>query len=524
MSDPLRSAIPYRWAFLALLACATLVRALAAAAIPLSGDEAYYWEYARHLSAGYHDHPPMVGWIVAASVALFGHGTFAIRAPFVLMATALAWFLHDATREATGSERAAFWGGALPLAIPLFSVAGIAVFPDSSLLFATSVFLWSGWRALRGDGRGWWLLLGAAAGMAGLCKLTGLYLLPALFVALVLFPDWRRWLRSWEPWLAVGVALVVFSPFLYWNATHQWESFAYQYGSRMGRASGLGVQHLRNYAVLSLAALSPILAVLLAWAAAQAGWRGIFRREPAPAWFFCVALPIHLVFLGLSLLVKIGLHWAAPGTLAACCALGWWVDAFAGRVGRLLAWMGLALAFLISGVVFTAVFSPATIISLVSSGVQMAGVNKNEPLTVNEMAEIFGYPAGGRYVHQTAEQLRAKGSDPFIMTTNYALSSALALYSGERLHVIMGTSIGAEYDRWDDFPSMLGRDALYVDTSAPWKREDVWRHLTAAFERLEPLPPHPTEAKGVGSRTFYAVWCRNFRTDVFTPLKASNRR
>jgi hypothetical protein len=43
-----------------------LLRAIAAAKVPLTGDEAYYWEWAKHLALGYADHPPMVAYLISA--------------------------------------------------------------------------------------------------------------------------------------------------------------------------------------------------------------------------------------------------------------------------------------------------------------------------------------------------------------------------------------------------------------------------------------------------------------------------
>ena len=41
-------------------------------AVPLVPDETYYWEWSRHLAAGYFDHPPAIAWLVRAGTALVG--------------------------------------------------------------------------------------------------------------------------------------------------------------------------------------------------------------------------------------------------------------------------------------------------------------------------------------------------------------------------------------------------------------------------------------------------------------------
>jgi len=511
--------VPLRLFHVALVAVGVL-RLAVAALLPLTGDEAYYWEYARHLALGYHDHPPLVGWIIAASTGVFGDTALAVRGPFVLLGLASAALLCRATREATRSDAAGAWAGLMVLVTPLFGVAGMAAFPDSPLLFAASLFLWASWRALSGGGRLYWLATGFAAGMAGISKLTGLYMLPSLALAMVIHGPWRAWWRRPDPWLALGVFLAVLSPLAYWNATHGWESFAYQYGSRLGASQGLQLSRVPTYVAFGAAALSPLLFPLVVWATVRAAISGVREGGAAPTLFACLALPIHLFFFACAFVTKAGIHWTAPGTLAAFGAFGWWLAAGPWTLARksLLA-VGLALGLAITGVVYVAALSPATVVGLVRGGVQMAGVNKGRTLTVNELAEIFGYPAGAAHIHAVADDLRARGATPFIFTTNYALSSALAFYSGETVRVVMGTRIGAEFNRWDDYPSLLGSDALYVDTMPVDQREDVWRLLHEAFEKVEPLEPFPTEARGVGSRTFYLVRCTRFRDDVFTPLK-----
>lgn len=43
----------------AIVAGALTVRLLTVGQLPLSGDEAYHWEWSRHLAGAYYDHPGM---------------------------------------------------------------------------------------------------------------------------------------------------------------------------------------------------------------------------------------------------------------------------------------------------------------------------------------------------------------------------------------------------------------------------------------------------------------------------------
>ncbi|HEX6966986.1 MAG TPA: hypothetical protein VF166_14435, partial [Gemmatimonadaceae bacterium] len=60
----------WRWyAAVVVAVAATAVRLVLAARIPLVPDETYYWEWSRHLAAGYFDHPPAIALFIHAGVA-----------------------------------------------------------------------------------------------------------------------------------------------------------------------------------------------------------------------------------------------------------------------------------------------------------------------------------------------------------------------------------------------------------------------------------------------------------------------
>jgi dolichol-phosphate mannosyltransferase len=49
--------------------------------VNLIPEEAYYWNYARHLDWSYLDHPPMVGWLIWLSTSLLGKSELSVRLP-----------------------------------------------------------------------------------------------------------------------------------------------------------------------------------------------------------------------------------------------------------------------------------------------------------------------------------------------------------------------------------------------------------------------------------------------------------
>ncbi|MBI3858280.1 MAG: glycosyltransferase family 39 protein, partial [Planctomycetes bacterium] len=221
--ETLKRAPPWvRW-LLALLP----LRVALIPVIPILPEEAYHWNYARHLDWGYFDHPPMIAWAIAAGRLLFGDTAFGIRAVTLLFSAGTSILLARLAKRFYG-DAAAVWALILftfaPVALPV-SEAG---FPDSPLLFFWTLTLTLAWDAIEGqDGRRW-LAAGAALGAAMLSKYTAVFLVPSVFLYLVLSKRDRRWLATPWPYLAGLVALVVFTPVIYWNWKHDWVSFLYQ--------------------------------------------------------------------------------------------------------------------------------------------------------------------------------------------------------------------------------------------------------------------------------------------------------
>src|SRR5205814_1832042 len=80
------------------------------------------------------------------------------------------------------------------------------------------------------------------------------------------------WLRRWQPWTALALGLIVFSPVIFWNAHHDWASFAYQ-SARTVAQKGHWSAKLADFWGLQLAVLTPVGLAVFAIAAVR-GIRG----------------------------------------------------------------------------------------------------------------------------------------------------------------------------------------------------------------------------------------------------------
>jgi len=298
----------------------TAIRLLAAAAIPLTEDEAYYRLWAQHLQLGYLDHPPMIAWWIRLGELVAGDTVLGVRLLPCLATGITTWLVGDLARRlglsAPTAERAALWYNAT------FTVAlgGLLATPDTPACLFWTVALWALARRRQGGSGAWWPAAGAAAGLACLSKYTGLFLAPGVLLWLLATPGGLAELRRPWPWLAALCAAAVFAPHVLWNAQHGWMTFEKQF-ARV-EASHLEPGRLAEFLVTQFLLLNPLIATL----AARGGWLawrerrgsvGIGMLAPVAA-----SLPFLLYLAVHSLHDRVQGHWpvVAFGAFAICAA------------------------------------------------------------------------------------------------------------------------------------------------------------------------------------------------------------
>ena len=446
----------------------------------LSPQEAYYWQYGRHLALSYYDHPPLSAWTIRLATALFGESERAVRLSATLYAALFALFYFLAARRLFG-PRVALWALLAVSLAPLFALGQTVITPDAPLLAGWAAALYFTVRAL--EGRGAYLLLaGAAVGFATLGKYTGWLLAPQIFLALLLDPRGRRLLLTPWPYLGLVLAAALFAPVVLWNARHGWVSFGFQVGWRMATGGPPSPRRALSYLGLQATALSPFIAGLSLWAAAY----GLFRFR-APAFRLCTlfALPLFLLCLGLSPFVWVKANWPAaayPSALMALSALyleaqkRWRPLALVTLATALAGWLYVHLALLVPPLPFPA----------------------REDVT-----------AGWRELAARVEAEEAKIPGPsFVVGCTYKPASELAFYLPGQPETYAQNALGEEglaYGAWFDPRGLTGREGIVVLDDREWKnclrREELCRPLTA-------LPPLTVKRAGHLVTTFRLWRCR----------------
>ena len=314
------SAGPYslQWVF-AAVAVLVGVRLAAAALIDLGADESYYFLWSRYPSWGYYDHPPMVAWWIAGGTAVFGDQPFGIRIFFLLSAiptTVAVYLTGRALFDQATATLAALWINATLLV----GVGGISATPDAPAVMFWALAACAFALAIATRHGAWWLLVGVFAGLGVLSKLTDLFLGLGILLCLLVHEDLRRWLANPWTWLGGALALLIVAPMLWWNANHDWVTFAKQF-ARLSPAAFNPLRFLELVAT-QFALLNPLIAIfvglaIVVWAKRQK----IFPTRTIGVLIW-TTIPLLAYMAFHSLHAQVQAHWLAPifPTLAVAAA------------------------------------------------------------------------------------------------------------------------------------------------------------------------------------------------------------
>src|SRR5262249_41397493 len=290
------------------LAVFTMLRGSFAAAIDLRPDEAYYWTWSKESALSFFDHPPMVAWFIRLGTALFGDTPFGVRAAGLLAILAMEVLLADLVRRRTQGILPVAFALLAPEATLLFGQMSALMLPDIPLAFFLTALLWTLAKLDESRDSRWWLAAGMFGGLMLLSKYVCVFVIPAILAFMLQPAGNRRWLLTIWPWLALLIALALFSPVLIWNAQHDWASFKYQF-VRVSAENAFSWLSLAQFIGLQFAMVGPVLFPVLICGTVIFAVRRYRDGDGLPALLGAAVGVPFAYFLWRSTSLRVGAHW-----------------------------------------------------------------------------------------------------------------------------------------------------------------------------------------------------------------------
>lgn len=497
-----------KYATLFIVAFVTLMRAVAAAKLPLTGDEAYYWEWSKHLALGYADHPPMVAYLILP----FNWATqnpLLVRLGFVISGVVATLAAAGTAKRLTGDERAGMVTALAMTLTPMLSVGFVVATPDGPLMASWACCLYFAVRAAQTRERRDFLLLGLAIAFALLSKMFAWALIAGI-IAWALMPS-RRWLWREGLGLSFAFALLLYVPFLLWNAEHHWVTFTFALEQRHVPEPSL----IRpfSYLLANAGAYSPGL-----WLAAL-----IVLVRPRNALIAWTSIPLAALLILLNFHERIELHWIFGPYVSLCVAIGVAFVKLSHRARVLWATAGAVPAAVLIPFLFLAAAFPGPLYEQFRA--------TGSTLRNTGPFEIFTYWPLAQDVRRMAD-----ANDAVVITDGYGFSSQMDYEAGIPPVVIGYNAQGQESRHWYD-AAMQPKRLLFVDKEPLYPRPghpddkdgrpDFQRQLKLACTDVRPGPDLSysyTDPTGhtVPARTYFLTWCEGPRSDALRILRWEN--
>lgn len=206
-------------------------------------DELYYIDCGRHPALGYVDFPPIVPLLARLETYLLGATPWALRLLPTLLGAFMVVLSGAYVRRLGGSLRLQALALLIAVTAPYFLGANwvyqTVTFDEVTWMITFYCFLCL---ILEHRPRHW-LYLGLSLGIGLEVKYTIGGLVAAIGIAILLTPTLRSDLRTRYPWIAAGIALLIWAPNLAWQVAKGFPSLIY-IANHQGSGGGFGINVL----------------------------------------------------------------------------------------------------------------------------------------------------------------------------------------------------------------------------------------------------------------------------------------
>ncbi|MDH5600995.1 MAG: glycosyltransferase family 39 protein [Gammaproteobacteria bacterium] len=433
---------------LKMLVAVFLFRLALAAWLPMSGDEAYFIVWGKHLDYGFYDHTPVVGWLLSALLSV-SDASLWLRLPSVILPVFISYSIYRILQSRLPDVAA--WVALTYLVAPV-NMVNILITTDTPLIFFSFVSAWFFYLALyESKSNRDFLLAGLFLGLAFFSKYFAVLLGFSYGFYIIFFQRDRKNL------LGLGLILLMVMPFvglnLLWNYNHCWNNILFNLINRTSGAD-VSLMSLIKYIGMLVYLFSPVLIYFLIRN------KSIFKLQ-LPVNFYHVYIWLALFPLVLFLLLlfrkEVGLHWLISFYPFAFIATAAVLNVKQWRWTFHFMWLFSIVHLLVISAIM---LLPVEIFANKKEAV--------ENLTI------------GKYPQEVLAELKPYEKDYNFATISYGMSSVLSYYSGKHVIVFDKASFHAREDeRLTDYRKLDGKNIL-IFKRTPLNLDKLKRYFAQA--------------------------------------------
>jgi hypothetical protein len=468
-------------------------------------DEASWWFTTKHLAPGYFWHPPFITYELFIITKIFGDSVFSLRLGSLFFTVGSLLLVHSLSLELFKDRKWAFIAALVFAVLPITSYWLMLGHQDAPFIFFWLLSTFLVWRALSRDSKGYWYLAGISTGFMLLCKLQAALFLPCLLLFLLISKKYRHWLIRKEPYLALLIVLLMFTPTIIWYASYDFEPITYQLSERPGFVNYGVVDwfvRLFKHVGWEMIVLSPFIYLFSLFGMIYGGWLAFKEKDQRFLFLFWLSVPLVVFFT----LTGGAPYWSFPGHICSLLAAVGALPILLSRTDK--TW--LKRSWKLSGTVLL------VIVPILFASVYIYG-----SMTINKLHE--GWEELAMEVEEVSRTF--EDGDVYVAGPYHFLVNPIAYYVRDEVdgytlvfrdYELENFGVDSDYPPYVPLEDLVGEDFIFIDerenpdtfeTPASYWEEKLPRY----FDRVEGPIIYTLQRDGQDFRTIYIFECYGFK-------------
>tara|TARA_Y100001970_G_scaffold294292_1_gene449906 strand:+ start:7817 stop:9202 length:1386 start_codon:yes stop_codon:yes gene_type:complete len=278
----------------------------------LYGDEAQYWLWSQNLDLGYYSKPPLLAWFLFGHIGLFGDSFFSLKMFPILIYFLISFAFYKLCLELGLSKNNSIVCSLSFLLIPAATLSSFLVSTDLLLLLFWVLSLTKILEIRKKDTLINFFLLGIFLGLAFLAKYAAVYFFLSLLI--LIFIDTKSLNTFTENKLKWLFFLLVFTiiilPNIYWNINNGWVTFSHTSDNINLKNININFKEPLIFLIAQILMIGPVLFVSFFF------FFKFFSLDYENKLLLIFSLPVVVIVLIESFLVKANANWAAPALIS----------------------------------------------------------------------------------------------------------------------------------------------------------------------------------------------------------------
>ena len=278
----------------------------------LYGDEAQYWLWSKSLDLGYYSKPPLLAWFLSLHTLLLGDSFFFIKIFPIIIYLFISFAIYRICLELSLSKNNSILCSGSFLIIPAASLSSFLISTDLLLLLFWLLSMIKILEIRTNHSVLNFFLLGLFLGLAFLAKYAAVYFFICFFLLIILDKKTLDVFKknTFNVFVFITTFVIVFFPNIYWNLENGWVTISHT--SDNANLENLNINILRplEFILAQILMIGPILFLSFII------FFKYFYLDFQNKFLLIFSIPIILIILVESFLVRANANWAAPALIS----------------------------------------------------------------------------------------------------------------------------------------------------------------------------------------------------------------